>query len=53
MVLSSSSSAPHLFGDRIEAFESDLRAILLEASPEGLFSVRLPDNTLDIWRLPT
>ena len=50
MIFSSSSSAPHLFGDRIHDFERDLRAVLAEASPSGLFSVRLPDNTLDIWR---
>jgi len=27
-----------------------LRALLAEASPVGLFSVRLPDNILRIWR---
>lgn len=52
MVFSSSGSAPHLFGDRIEAFERDLRAVLLNVSPPGLFSVRLPHNTLNIWRVP-
>jgi hypothetical protein len=51
MVFSSSFSAPHLFGDGVDAFETDLRALLAEASPSGLFSVRLPDNTLDVWRL--
>jgi SAM-dependent methyltransferase len=50
MVFSSSGTAPHLFGDRVDAFERDLRAVLLDASPSGLFSMRLPDNTLDIWR---
>ncbi len=48
--LSSSSTAPHLFGDRLADFERDLRALLAEASPAGLFSVRLPDNELKIWR---
>ncbi|MEX2393942.1 MAG: hypothetical protein WD826_05635 [Actinomycetota bacterium] len=51
-MFSSSGTAPHLFGDRVNDFERDLRAVLLDASPSGLFSVRLPDNTLDIWRLP-
>lgn len=49
---SSSATAPHLFGDRLDDFEADLRALLTDASPSGLFSVRLPDNTLDIWKLP-
>jgi hypothetical protein len=50
-VFSSSSTAPHLFGDRREDFESDVRQILAQASPPGRFSVRLPDNILRIWRL--
>ena len=48
---SSSGAAPHLFGGRIGHFESDLRALLAAASSAGLFSVRLPDNILRIWRL--
>jgi len=48
---SSSGAAPHLFGGRIGQFESDLRALLADASSAGLFSVRLPDNILRIWRL--
>jgi ubiquinone/menaquinone biosynthesis C-methylase UbiE len=51
-VFSHSSTAPHLFGDRREEFESDLREILAQASPERRFSVRLPDNILRIWRRP-
>ena len=51
-VFSSSSTAPHLFGDRREDFEADMRQILAQASPSGRFSVRLPDNILRIWRLP-
>jgi SAM-dependent methyltransferase len=47
---SSSGTAPHLFGDHIGQWESDLRALLADASPAGLFSVRLPDNILRIWR---
>jgi SAM-dependent methyltransferase len=46
---SSSPTAPHLFGERVTEFESDLRQLLADASPSGLFSVRLPDNILSIW----
>ncbi len=46
-----SSTAPHLFGDRVARFEADLRRILTEASPEDVFSVRLPDTELKIWRV--
>jgi SAM-dependent methyltransferase len=46
-----SSTAPHLFGDRLPQFEADLRRVLAEASPEGAFSVRLPENELKIWRV--
>lgn len=45
-----SMTAPHLFGGQIGQFESDLRALLADASPSGRFSVRLPDNILRIWR---
>jgi SAM-dependent methyltransferase len=51
-VFSTSSTAPHLFGDRRDAYERDVRDILARASPSGRFSVRLPDNLLRIWRLP-
>ncbi len=46
-----SSTAPHLFGDRRPEFEADLRRVLAEASPDGAFAVRLPDNELKIWRV--
>ena len=49
---SSSPTAPHLFGERIGDFERDLRALLLDVSPSGRFSVRLPDNVLRVWTLP-
>lgn len=49
-VLSMSQSAPHLFGDRLPAFEADLRALLARTSPSGRFSVRLPDNILNLYR---
>jgi SAM-dependent methyltransferase len=48
---SMSSTAPHLFGDRLAQFEADLRRVLAAASPDGAFSVRLPDNELKIWRV--
>jgi SAM-dependent methyltransferase len=51
-VFSVSSTAPHLFGDRLADFETDMRQTLTQASPAGRFSVRLPDNILRIWRLP-
>jgi SAM-dependent methyltransferase len=47
---SMSSTAPHLFGDRLSEFEADLRRVLAEASPDGAFALRLPDNELKIWR---
>ncbi len=49
-VLSSSQTAPHLFGENLGAFESDLRALLRRVSPAGLFCVQLPDNHLNVWR---
>lgn len=44
-------TAPHLFGGRRADYEMDLRRLLSEVSPEGRFSVRLPDNRLRIWHL--
>jgi SAM-dependent methyltransferase len=35
--LSMSYAAPHLFGDRLADFEADVRALLAERSPTGLF----------------
>jgi SAM-dependent methyltransferase len=49
-VLSTSSTAPHLFGDHLDDFIRDLRFVLLVASPEGRFSVALSDNRLRIRR---
>jgi SAM-dependent methyltransferase len=34
---SMSFASPHLFGDRLDAFEADVRALLTERSPTGLF----------------
>lgn len=45
-VLSLSSSAPHLFGGRLEAFERDLRQLL----GPGPFAERTRDVELVIWR---
>lgn len=39
-VLSLSSASPHLFGDWLAAFLDDLRQLLREASPSGIFSKR-------------
>jgi SAM-dependent methyltransferase len=50
-VLSMSSSAPHLFGARLDGFVDDLRGLLLSVSPSGRFSIRTRDNLLHIWRL--
>ncbi|MCX4648860.1 MULTISPECIES: class I SAM-dependent methyltransferase [unclassified Streptomyces] len=49
-VFSMSFSAPHLFGTRRDAFETDLRQLLREASPSGLFSERQPSAEIFIWR---
>jgi SAM-dependent methyltransferase len=49
-VLSTSSTAPHLFGDRLSEFVWDLRSLLLDVSPDGRFSVPLSDNRLRIRR---
>lgn len=48
--LSMSSSAPHLFEDRLPHFRADLRTLLEAESPSGRFSVALGDNTLHVWR---
>jgi hypothetical protein len=49
-VFSLSSSAPHLFGDRLSAFEDDLRHLLQEAAPNGHFSERTSPIEVVIWR---
>jgi SAM-dependent methyltransferase len=49
-VLSTSSTAPHLFGDRLDDFIRDLQDLLHDVSPEGRFSVALADNRLRIHR---
>jgi SAM-dependent methyltransferase len=51
-VYSRSDSAPHLFGERRGAFETDLRRLLRHASPSGLFAERQPDTEVFVWRKP-
>lgn len=51
-VFSRSDSAPHLFGDRLPAFERDLRSLLHATSPEGVFSEQLPDTDIWYWQKP-
>jgi SAM-dependent methyltransferase len=46
-----SGSAPHLFGERLAAFEADLRQLLIQASPSGQFSEQTPDTDVQIFRL--
>ena len=49
---SNSGAAPHLFGDRLPEFEAELRAILAEASPSGLFAEQTGDAEVRVWRKP-
>jgi SAM-dependent methyltransferase len=49
-IYSLSSSAPHLFGDRLHEFDAELRELLTAASDDGWFSERMRSISLDIWR---
>lgn len=49
-VFSLSSSAPHLFAERLPAFEKDLRDLLAEASPGGRFAEREVSTGVVVWR---
>lgn len=49
-VFSLSSSAPHLFGDRREGFEADLRQLLGDAADGGRFAERRQSTEAVIWR---
>jgi SAM-dependent methyltransferase len=49
-IFSLSGSTPHLFGARREAFEADLRALLAGTAPDGVFSERMREIAIDIWR---
>lgn len=48
-VFSLSSSAPHLFGERLDEFEHEVRALLEQAG--GRFHERTRDITLKFWRV--
>ncbi|MFJ6071125.1 class I SAM-dependent methyltransferase [Streptomyces sp. NPDC093065] len=48
-VFSMSFSAPHLFGARLDAFETELRRLLREVSPSGRFSARRPGTEVFVW----
>ena len=49
-VLSLSSAAPHLFGERLGDFVEDLRHLLRSTAPDGVFSEQLQDIRLFLWR---
>jgi SAM-dependent methyltransferase len=49
---SRSGSAPHLFDDRRDEFEAELRRLLAEASPAGQFAEQVPDTEVFVWRKP-
>ena len=49
-IFSLSSSTPHLFGERRDAFEADLRRLLHDANQSGIFSEQMRDIAVDIWR---
>lgn len=49
-VFSLSSSTPHLFADRRDAFEADLRRLLGESSSDGHFAERTREVAVVIWR---
>ncbi|MGI8433297.1 MAG: hypothetical protein ACR2LE_00925, partial [Nocardioidaceae bacterium] len=49
-VHSLSSAAPHLFGNRLDAFDTDLRHLLTTAHDDGYFGEEMPSIGVDIWR---
>ena len=51
-VYSLAGSAPHLFGDHRDTFETELRRVLRDASPAGRFAERPPDTEVFVWRTP-
>ena len=48
-VFSLSWAAPHLFGDRLATFETELRELLRRTSPDGRFAEHARDVELVIW----
>jgi hypothetical protein len=51
-VYSLSGSAPHLFGDRLGEFEVELRHLLHDVAPSGLFAEQPAGTEVFIWRSP-
>jgi hypothetical protein len=51
-VFSLSSAAPHLFADRLDEFEEELRRLLRQASPGGTFAEKARYIELVIWTRP-
>ena len=51
-VFSTSAGAPHLFGDRLSEFETELRALLAAAQPSAGYTDCVPETELRIWRRP-
>lgn len=49
-VYSLSSAAPHLFGDRLEQFDGELRELVGDTARDGRFSEEFPSIAIDIWR---
>ncbi|MCX4094745.1 class I SAM-dependent methyltransferase [Nocardia sp. alder85J] len=49
-VFSLSGSTPHLLGDNRTRFEADLRHLLREAAPTGLFSEHTREIAVDLWK---
>src|SRR5713226_5066687 len=48
-VYSLSSAAPHLFGERLDNFDTELRHLLRQVSPEGRFCEQAREIELAIW----
>jgi hypothetical protein len=48
-VFSLSGSAPHLFGNRLQMFNDDLRQHLRASSPTGRFAERTRDIAVVVW----
>jgi len=49
-VYSRTSSAPHLFDERLREFEADIRDLLRGTAPDGRFCEREREIELVIWR---
>lgn len=43
-------AAPHLFADRLGAFDAELRQLLEDRAPNGRFDERMRTIGIDIWR---